>query len=110
MPKKQTTAGKIARAATRRGEKYTTALRRQRIPNADSEPNVPATPPSPMSLAHRSLLDHPPGFRPFRGSDLFDRIGGQRTVDDLVDRLYDGLESDEQLRPLCPRPSWASSL
>jgi len=66
--------------------------------------DVPATTaPYPTSLEHRSLLEHPPGFRPFRGSDLFDRIGGQATVDELVDRLYDGLENDEQLRPLFPR-------
>lgn len=57
----------------------------------------------PPSLAHRGLLDHPPGFRPFRDTDLFDRIGGQPVIDELVDRLYDGLESDEQLRPLFPR-------
>ena len=53
-------------------------------------------------LAHRGLLDEPRGFRPFRGSGLFDRIGGQRVVDELVDRLYDGLAADEQLRPLFP--------
>ena len=106
MPKKQTTAGKKARAATREGEKYTIALRRQRVPGADAGPelDVPATTaPYPSSLEHRSLLEHPPGFRPFRGSDLFDRIGGQPTVEELVDRLYDGLENDEQLRPLFPR-------
>jgi hemoglobin len=54
-------------------------------------------------LEHRSLLAHPPGFRPFRGTDLFQRIGGQDTVDKLVDLLYDGLADDEQLRPLFPR-------
>jgi hemoglobin len=57
----------------------------------------------PTALAHRSLLDHPPGFRPFRDTDLFDRIGGQPVIDGLVDGLYDGLENDEQLRPLFPR-------
>jgi len=55
------------------------------------------------SLAHRRLLDHAPGFRPFRGADLFDRIGGQPTIDRLVDLLYDGIEDDDQLRPLFPR-------
>lgn len=76
------------------------------LTGADGGPelDVPATTaPYPTSLEHRSLLEHPPGFRPFRGSDLFDRIGGQATVDELVDRLYDGLENDEQLRPLFPR-------
>ena len=79
MPTKQTAAAKNAGAAT------------------------PAEKPLSASLAHRSLFDHPPGFRPFRGTDLFDRIGGQPTVDELVDRLYDGLEDDEQVRPLFPR-------
>jgi truncated hemoglobin YjbI/ankyrin repeat protein len=55
------------------------------------------------SLEHRSLLSHPPGFRPFRGTDLFERIGGQPTIDRMVDLLYEGLEHDEQLRPLFPR-------
>ena len=34
-----------------------------------------------MRLEHRSLLNHPPGFRMFRGTDLFERIGGQPTID-----------------------------
>lgn len=54
-------------------------------------------------LEHRRLLHHPPGFRPFRGTDLFGRIGGQPTIDKLVDLLYDGIEDDQQLRPLFPR-------
>ncbi|GAA2760708.1 ankyrin repeat domain-containing protein [Actinopolymorpha rutila] len=49
------------------------------------------------------MLRHSPGFRPFRGAGLFDRIGGQPTVDRLVDALYDGFENDELLRPLFPR-------
>jgi hemoglobin len=56
-----------------------------------------------VSLEHRRLLDHPPGFRPFRGTGLFERIGGQPTIDRLVDLLYAGIEDDEQLRPLFPR-------
>jgi hemoglobin len=95
MPKKQATAGKKARAAARAGEKYTTALRRQQAPGMDAA--------HPASLEHRSLLDHAPGFRPFRGTDLFERIGGQPTVDKLIDLLYQGIEGDEQLRPLFPR-------
>ena len=55
-----------------------------------------------MSLEHRSLLNHPPGFRPFRGTEMYERIGGQPTADRLVDLLYDGIEHDEQLRPLFP--------
>ena len=94
MPKKQTTAGRKARAAAREGEKYTIALRRQ-LPPTGSE--------HPVRLEHRSLLDHPPGFRPFRGTDLFERIGGQPTIDRLVDLLYDGIRDDDQLRPLFPR-------
>jgi len=54
-------------------------------------------------LEHRSLLDHPPGFRPFRGTGLFERTGGQPTIDRLVDLLYEGIGDDDQLRPLFPR-------
>jgi hemoglobin len=88
MPKKQTTAGKKARAAARGGEKYTTALRRQLAPGTGT------------GLEHRGFLDHAPGFRPFRDTGLFDRIGGQPTVDRLVDLLYEGIAGDDQLRPL----------
>ena len=106
MPKKQTTAGKKARAAARGGEKYTTALRRQLAPGTGpgAESYVSGMNPAHlMGLEHRSLLDHPPGFRPFRGTDLFERIGGQPAIDRLVDLLYEGFEDDEQLRPLFPR-------
>jgi len=34
---------------------------------------------------------------------LFDRVGGQATVDRLVDSLYDGFETDRDLRPLFGR-------
>jgi hemoglobin len=54
-------------------------------------------------IEHRSLLDHPPGFRPFRGTGLFERIGGQPAIDRLVDLLYEGIGDDDQLRPLFPR-------
>ena len=106
MPKKQTTAGKKARAAARAGEKYTTALRRQVPPGTGpaAAPYGSGTDPAPpTSLEHRSLLDHPPGFRIFRGTDLFERIGGQPTIDRLVDLLYEGIGDDDQLRPLFPR-------
>ncbi len=54
-------------------------------------------------LEHRCLLDHPPGFRTFRGTGLFERTGGQPTIDRLVDLLYEGIGDDDQLRPLFPR-------
>jgi truncated hemoglobin YjbI/ankyrin repeat protein len=106
MPKKQTTAGKKARAAARAGEKYTAALRRQ-VPSGTGPAAAPyrsgTDSASLMSLEHRSLLDHPPGFRPFRDTDLFERIGGQPAIDRLVDLLYEGIGDDDQLRPLFPR-------
>src|SRR6185437_4433887 len=80
MPKKQTTAAKKARAAAREGEKYTTALRGQSRAAAAAE----------VSLEHRSPWHHQPDFRPFRGTDLYGRIGGQAAVDRLVDLLYEG--------------------
>ena len=55
------------------------------------------------ALRHRRLLDAHVEFRPFRGTDLFVRIGGQPTVDALVDHLYDAFENDPELRPLFPR-------
>jgi truncated hemoglobin YjbI/ankyrin repeat protein len=58
-------------------------------------------PPDP--LAHRRLTGQPLGSQPFAGSDLFARLGGQATVDRLVDLLYDGFEADPALRPLFPR-------
>ena len=102
MPKKQTTAAKKARAAARAGEKYTTALRRQ-SPGAPAVPSAPATNAGRVSLDHRSPWSHALDFRPFRGTDLFDRIGGQPTVDTMVDLLYEGIANDGQLRPLFPR-------
>jgi hypothetical protein len=85
MPKKQTTAGKKARAAARAGEKYTAALRRQTAPGAGT------------GLEHRGFLNHAPGFRPFRDTGLFERIGGQPTIDMLVDLLYEGIADDDEL-------------
>ena len=57
----------------------------------------------PDPLAHRYLLGQPLDYRPFAGSDLFARVGGQAMVDRLVDLLYDGFEADPALRPLFPR-------
>jgi hemoglobin len=91
MPKHQSTAGKKARTAARAGEKYTTALRGQLAPGTGS------------GLEHRGFLGHAPQLRPFRGTGLFERIGGQPTVDRLVDLLYEGISDDDQLRPLFGR-------
>jgi hemoglobin len=102
MPKKQTTAAKKARAAARDGEKYTAALRRQLPPGTGSVP-VPHVSETDAGLEHRSLPGHPPGLLVFRGTDLLGRIGGQPAVDALVDRLYEGIGDDEQLRPLFGR-------
>jgi hypothetical protein len=55
------------------------------------------------SLAHRHLLGQQPGYQPFAGTGLFARVGGQPTVDRLVDLLYDGFEADPALRPLFGR-------
>ena len=92
MPKKQTTAGKKARAEARDGEKYTAALRRHLAPGAPEA--------GPVGLEHRSLLRHAPGSRPLGGPDLYDRIGGWPAVSALVDLLYEGIGDDDQLRPL----------
>jgi truncated hemoglobin YjbI len=104
VPKKQTTAGKKARAAARAGEKYTTALRGQLPSGTGPAAMSPATDPARRpGLEHRALMDEGPGWRPFRGTGLFRRIGGQQAVDRLVDRLYEGISGDAQLRPLFPR-------
>ena len=67
--------------------------------------NVPpaSLPDFPIGPEHRRLLDHPPVFLTFRGTDLFERIGAQPTVDRLVDLLYEGISDDDRLRPLFPR-------
>ena len=54
-------------------------------------------------LAHRRMLGPAPGLRPFQDSAVFDRIGGQATVDRLVDALYDRFQGDHALRPLFGR-------
>jgi len=64
---------------------------------------VPVTPGQRTGLEHRAFLDYAPGFRPFRDTNLYERIGGQPTVDQLVDLLYQGIDDDEQLRPLFGR-------
>lgn len=52
------------------------------------------------AVGHRSLLEPAPGLRPFQDGALFDRIGGQVTVDRLVDSLYARFEADRVIRPL----------
>jgi hemoglobin len=56
-----------------------------------------------IGLGHRGLLDHPPDSRTFRGTDLFERLGGQPAIDRLVDLLYEAIGDDDQLRPLFGR-------
>jgi truncated hemoglobin YjbI len=51
-------------------------------------------------LSHRRFLVVAPGLRPLPDGALFDRIGGQATVDRLVDSLYDRFEADAVIRPM----------
>jgi hemoglobin len=44
-------------------------------------------------------LDFGSDFRPWQDAALFERIGGQATVDRLVDCLYDRFEGDAVIRP-----------
>jgi truncated hemoglobin YjbI/ankyrin repeat protein len=44
------------------------------------------------------LLDLAPDLRPLQDRTLFDRIGGQATVDRLVDSLYDRFAADKVIR------------
>jgi len=50
-------------------------------------------------LEHRRLLDAKVPLR-LEGAGIFARIGGQPTVDRMVDALYDRFEDDPVLRPL----------
>jgi truncated hemoglobin YjbI len=54
-------------------------------------------------MEHRRFLAPSPAHRPFAGSDVFARIGGQPTVDALIDKLYDRIEADSALRRLFGR-------
>jgi len=54
-------------------------------------------------LSHRRMIGPTPGLRPFEDGTVFSRVGGQATVDRLVDSLYDRFESDHVLRPLFGR-------
>lgn len=51
------------------------------------------------SVSHRCFPDLAPAFSPLQDGVLFDRIGGQATVDRLVDSLYDRFEADDVIRP-----------
>jgi truncated hemoglobin YjbI/ankyrin repeat protein len=51
-------------------------------------------------LAHRQMLGPSPELRPLPNSAVFDRIGGQGSVDRLVDSLYDRFQADRVLRSL----------
>ena len=51
-------------------------------------------------LTHRQMLGPAPGLRPLPNSAVFDRIGGQASVDRLVDSLYDRFQADRVLRSL----------
>ena len=55
------------------------------------------------ALIHRRWFGAARDLRPLSGTGLLDGIGGQPTVDRLVDLLYDRFESDPQLRPLFGR-------
>jgi truncated hemoglobin YjbI/ankyrin repeat protein len=49
-------------------------------------------------VAHRQLLDPLSSLRPLEDGRLFERIGGQATVDWLVDSLYARFETDRVIR------------
>jgi truncated hemoglobin YjbI/ankyrin repeat protein len=50
------------------------------------------------SVDHRFLLDPAPGHRPSQDGMLFSRVGGQVTIDRLVDSLYARFEADRLIR------------
>ena len=54
-------------------------------------------------VSHRRFLDLAPGLRPPRDGTPFGCIGGQATVDRLVDSLYDRFEADAVIRPFFGR-------
>jgi truncated hemoglobin YjbI len=59
-------------------------------------------------VTHRRFLDLPSGVRPLQDGFLFERMGGQVTVDRLVDCLYDRFEADSLIRPFFGRDLAAS--
>jgi hemoglobin len=52
-----------------------------------------------VDLSHRRFMASSPQLRPLPDPTLFDRIGGQATVNRLVDSLYDRFEADALIRP-----------
>jgi hemoglobin len=54
-------------------------------------------------MEHRQFLAHPAAHHPFAAGSLLERIGGNAAVTALIDGLYDGIETDPQLRPLFSR-------
>jgi hemoglobin len=54
-------------------------------------------------ISHRCLLPLTADGRPLQDSSLFERIGGQATIDRLVDSLYDHFEADAMIRPFFGR-------
>jgi truncated hemoglobin YjbI/ankyrin repeat protein len=56
-----------------------------------------------QAVSHRRFLDPGLQIRPLQDGLLFDRIGGQATIDLLVDRLYERFGTDAAIRPLFGR-------
>jgi truncated hemoglobin YjbI len=56
-----------------------------------------------LDVSHRRLIDVGSQIRPMDDGLLFERIGGQSTVDRLVDVLYDRFEDDAMIRPFFGR-------
>src|SRR4051794_23781818 len=56
-----------------------------------------------LDVSHRRLIDVGSQVRPLDDGLFFERIGGQLTVDRLVDVLYDRFEDDPLLRPFFGR-------
>jgi len=54
-------------------------------------------------VSHRRFLNLASGLRPLPDDTLLERIGGQATVDRLVDSLYDRFEADVVIRPFFGR-------
>jgi truncated hemoglobin YjbI/ankyrin repeat protein len=56
-----------------------------------------------QQMQHRQFLAHSEAYRPLVGGDFFARIGGNATIETLIDGLYDRIEADAALRPLFGR-------
>ena len=51
----------------------------------------------------RQFLTHPEAHHRFAGGDVFLRIGGAAAIDELINGLYDRIETDAALRPMFGR-------